>query len=56
MQRWHLIVGLGVGAAFACVLPVGAARAASQVLTYNVEHPTYGNIGTYTNTVSQDGN
>ena len=25
------------------------------MLTYNVEHPTYGNIGTYTNTVSQNG-
>jgi hypothetical protein len=40
----------------ACLAPLGAAQAASQVLTYNVEHPTYGNIGTYTNTVSQDGN
>lgn len=26
------------------------------MLTYNVEHPKYGNIGTYTNTVSQIGN
>ncbi|HXR85408.1 MAG TPA: DUF6134 family protein [Stellaceae bacterium] len=25
------------------------------MLTYNVEHPKYGNIGTYTNTVSQNG-
>jgi hypothetical protein len=31
------------------------AHAATQVLTYNVEHPRYGNIGTYTNTVSQTG-
>lgn len=26
------------------------------MLTYTVEHPTYGKIGIYTNTVSQDGN
>jgi hypothetical protein len=31
------------------------AAAATQVLTYVVEHPKYGNIGTYTNTVTQNG-
>jgi hypothetical protein len=47
---------LGIGAVLACQAPVGAAaQAANQVLTYNVEHPTYGNIGTYSNTVSQNG-
>ena len=56
MHRSHLIIGLSLGAALACLSPAGAAQAASQVLTYNVEHPTYGNIGTYTNTVSQNGN
>jgi hypothetical protein len=54
MHRSHFIAALG-----ACVglsapaLP--SAHAASQVLTYNVEHPKYGNIGTYTNTVAQNG-
>ncbi len=33
-----------------------AMPAETEVLTYNVEHPTYGNIGTYTNTVTQIGN
>jgi hypothetical protein len=36
---------------------VGPARADSpQILQYQVEHPTYGKIGTYTNTVDQRGN
>lgn len=54
MQRSHLISVLGVCALFSAPAFHGA-QAASQVLTYNVEHPTYGNIGTYTNTVSQTG-
>jgi len=55
MQRSQLISALGVCALFAAPAFHGA-HAASQVLTYNVEHPTYGNIGTYVNTVSQTGN
>jgi Domain of unknown function (DUF6134) len=35
---------------------VGPAYAGSQVLQYEVEHPTYGRIGTYTNTVDRQGN
>lgn len=31
------------------------AAAAPQILTYQVEHPTYGNIGVYSNTIDQKG-
>ncbi|HEX4195191.1 MAG TPA: DUF6134 family protein [Stellaceae bacterium] len=44
-----------VGLCGAILVHASAAQAATQVLTYNVEHPKYGNIGTYTNTVSQSG-
>lgn len=55
MHRPALILASSAFAAlFALASP--SAQAATQVLTYNVEHPTYGNIGIYTNTVSQDGN
>jgi uncharacterized protein DUF6134 len=54
MRRSHFITALGVCATFSA-LALQNAHAATQVLTYNVEHPTYGNIGTYTNTVSQTG-
>ena len=54
MQRSQLISALGVCAVFSAPT-LQAAHAATQVLTYNVEHPTYGNIGTYTNTVSRNG-
>jgi hypothetical protein len=54
MRRSHFITALGVCAAFSA-LTLQNAHAATQVLTYNVEHPKYGNIGTYTNTVSQTG-
>jgi hypothetical protein len=40
----------------ACVAEAGPARATSQVLQYKIEHPTFGNIGTYTNTVDRQGN
>jgi hypothetical protein len=56
MHRSTLITASSVFAALFALAPLGAARAATQVFTYTVEHPTYGNIGTYTNTVSQDGN
>ena len=36
-----------------CVLPAGRAAAAIRVLSYNVETPTYGIIGSYTNTISE---
>lgn len=54
MRRSHLISALGVCAIFSAPA-LHSAHAASQVLTYGVEHPTYGDIGTYTNTVSQNG-
>ncbi len=54
MRRSRFISALGVCAVFSAPA-LRSAHAASQVLTYNVEHPTYGNIGTYTNTVSQNG-
>jgi hypothetical protein len=54
MHRSNLITVLGVCAVFSALAPLRA-EAANQVLTYNVEHPKYGNIGTYTNTVSQTG-
>lgn len=39
----------------ACLIQANRASAASQIYQYQVEHPTYGNIGTYTNTVEQQG-
>jgi hypothetical protein len=55
MYRSRLVLSLSVCGALGCSIPLSGARAATQVLTYNVEHPTYGTIGTYTNTVSQNG-
>jgi hypothetical protein len=51
----HSIVTLGFGAALGCAVTLTGARAETQVLSYNIEHPTYGTIGTYTNTVTQSG-
>lgn len=42
---------LGAGLALAA-----SAHAAPQILQYEVEHPTYGKIGTYTNIVERHGN
>jgi hypothetical protein len=42
-------------AAPACLLQPDRVSAAPQTFQYQVEHPTYGNIGTYTNTVEQQG-
>lgn len=57
MHRSTLIIASAVFAAVFAIAPLDAARAAAtQIYTYKVEHPTYGDIGTYTNTVSQDGN
>lgn len=54
MYRAHSILSLSLLAALDCVTPVSA-YAATHVLTYNIEDPTYGTIGTYTNIVSQNG-
>jgi len=51
----HRFINLGACAALGCAAALTGARAATQVLSYNVEHPTYGTIGTYTNTVQQSG-
>jgi hypothetical protein len=56
MHRSHFISAVAVCAVCFAAVPWGAVRAATQVLAYNVEHPTYGTIGTYTNTVSENGN
>lgn len=55
MRRSGWASGLGLLAAAACLAPAGDAHATVQVLQYNVEHPTYGNIGTYTNIVTRNG-
>jgi hypothetical protein len=55
MHRIGFSVGLGLIAASGCFLGNGSAQAASQVFEYAVEHPTYGDIGTYTNIVQQQG-
>jgi Domain of unknown function (DUF6134) len=44
------VLALGAGAVLA-----RPAAAASQIYLYEVEHPTYGNIGTYTNIVERSG-
>jgi hypothetical protein len=59
MHPPQFIPSLGLCALGLCsgiLVLASEAQAATQVLAYNVEHPKYGNIGTYTNTVSQNGN
>ena len=55
MQKLPLILASSVVTALLAFASSASAQSATQVLSYSVEHPTYGNIGTYTNTVSQDG-
>lgn len=55
MQRSTLITASSLFAALLATAPLARVQAATRVYTYTVEHPTYGNIGTYTNTVSEDG-
>lgn len=47
------VLAVGLCSSFAFVLPGTSACATTRVLTYNVESPTFGTIGTYTNTVSE---
>lgn len=54
MPRWY-VLAVAQCAMFGCLLSSSEASAATHVLTYNVESPTYGTIGTYTNRISQDG-
>lgn len=55
MQKSPLILASSAVAALLACASVASAQTATQVMTYTVEHPSYGNIGTYTNTVSKDG-
>ena len=55
MRRAILVSSVGILACLGCLISLNGTQAATQVLTYNVEHPTYGTIGTYTNVVSQNG-
>ena len=55
MNRSTMIWASSAFVALLGVVPLASAQATSQVLQYNVEHPTYGNIGTYTNIVSENG-
>lgn len=55
MIRFAGISALAVLAGSVLAVPAAPALAAPQVYLYQVEHPTYGNIGTYINTVSRNG-
>ena len=55
MQKPTLTLASGIFAASLAFVPLASAQESTEVLAYNVEHPTYGNIGTYTNTVTKDG-
>jgi Family of unknown function (DUF6134) len=58
MRRPQFTLSLALCAVGLCggvLVHASEAQAATQVLSYNVEHPKYGNIGTYTNTVSLNG-
>ena len=53
MRRTSLCA-VGLCSFFGCLLPGTGTSAATRVLTYDVENPTYGTIGTYTNTISEN--
>ncbi len=55
MTRFAGISVLALLAGAVLAVPAGPASAAPQTYLYEVEHPTYGNIGTYTNTVFRSG-
>lgn len=55
MQKSAPILASGIFAASLAFAPLASAQETTEVLAYNVEHPTYGNIGTYINTVIKDG-
>jgi Family of unknown function (DUF6134) len=55
MVRFARLSAVALIVAAPGLIEAGPVRAAEQVLQYKVEHPTYGNIGTYTNTVDQNG-
>jgi hypothetical protein len=47
------VLAFGLAAALGGTVWETRAGATTHVLTYNVEHPTYGTIGTYTNAISE---
>jgi hypothetical protein len=55
MRGSILVFSVSILAAVGCSIPLSGSSAATQVLTYDVEHPSYGTIGTYTNIVSRNG-
>lgn len=55
MQKSAPLLVSGIFAIALAIIPHARAQDSSEVLSYTVEHPTYGNIGTYINTVTKDG-
>lgn len=55
MASFARFSAIALVATFACLMLTDRVSAAPQTFQYQVEHPTYGNIGTYTNTVEQQG-
>jgi hypothetical protein len=53
VRRLH-VLAFGLAAALGGTGLATRAAAATHVLTYNVEHPAYGTIGTYTNAISEN--
>ena len=53
MQRLD-VLAVGLWTTLGCTVFATGAAATTRVLTYNVEHPTYGIIGTYTNAISEN--
>jgi hypothetical protein len=53
--RWHAEKLFGIAAAALSLIVSGPLAAAPHTYTYAVEHPSYGNIGTYIDTVDEEG-
>ncbi len=49
MRWWVPIIAAGIAS-----LPIMSVRAAETVYEYHIEHPRYGDIGTYRNVIKQD--
>lgn len=55
MRRSAGLAALALLAAATSGAKADPAAAPAQTFLYEVEHPTYGNVGTYSNTIAQDG-
>jgi len=55
MIRYAGIAAMGLLAAASSAAEAGPAPSAPLTFVYEVEHPTYGNVGIYKNTIVQDG-